>query len=136
MDKFFTSRASQPVGSPPRSQASGSRSSQGVRKPKPKQARLNQCKKVVKLKASRHVINPEEVQSLCAVLESPSSAAEELIVALRHLDCLQLHTDELTGTQAGVSVRKLRKHPAPNVSHLARGIVDKWRRILLDECKL
>jgi hypothetical protein len=134
MDKFLVTRGSQQLGSPSRS-GHASRSSQGIHKSRPKQARLSQCKKVVKLKASRYAIDAEEVQALREVLDSATSTSKQLADALRHLDCLQLRTDELTHSKVGLAVKKLRKHSDPEISRYSRGIVDKWRRILLDECK-
>jgi hypothetical protein len=100
---------------------------------KPKQQRLSQCKKVVKLKASKFVICPEELKSLRGVLDSPASTNEEVLHALRHLDSLMLHSGELTNSQVGKSVKNLRKHSSVEVSTLSARLTDKWRDIVLAE---
>lgn len=102
-------------------------------KSQPKQQRLSNCKKVVKLKASKFVICPKELKSLQRTLESPRSTPQELLVALRHLDCLQLHLRDLQDSQIARPVKKLRKHSSVDVQVLSRGIVEKWRKIVLSE---
>jgi TFIIS helical bundle-like domain len=83
---------------------------------KGQQQRLADCKKVVKLSASKYSICQAELASLREALESPTSTVEELSHCLRHLDSLVLHTDALIESQVGRSVKKLRKHPNSVVS--------------------
>lgn len=99
----------------------------------PRQQRLSQCKKVVKLSASKYVIRESELQALRETLET-SSASEELLHALRTLDSLMLHRTDLTKSQVGKSVKQLRKHSSAEVSSLASRLTTKWREIVLAEC--
>lgn len=110
-------------------------STSASKRARPKQQRLSQCKKVVKLSASKFVIRPEELQALRETLECTSSQSQELLLALRTLDCLVLHRAELTTSQVGKSVKKLRKHSCPEVSSLAARLTEKWREIVLAECR-
>lgn len=67
--------------------------------PKAKQQRLSECKKVVKLPASKFVICPEQLQSLRHTLDAAESTSQAVLTALRHLDSLVLHKTELTASQ-------------------------------------
>ena len=100
---------------------------------KPKQQRLSQCKKVVKLNASKFVICPEELKALRDTLEDAASSEQQLLHALRHLDSLVLHSSELTSSQVGKSVKRLRRHTCLDVSTLAARLTEKWRDTVLAE---
>ena len=92
-----------------------------------------QCKKVVKLPTSNYVICPEELQKLRTVLDDAGSSNEQLLRALRALDSYVLHSNDLTNSLVGRSVKSLRKHGDADVSMLAARLTEKWRSIVLNE---
>lgn len=100
---------------------------------KPKQQRLSQCKKVVKLSASKYVVHHDELKQLQQVLDDSESDEDELLKALRTLACLVLHGPDLVESQIGRSVKRLRKHESLQVSNLAARLIEKWRGIVLKE---
>jgi hypothetical protein len=100
---------------------------------KSKQQRLSQCKKVVKLSASKYVVIIEDLKQLRQVLEDSGSDEGQLLKALRTLDSLVLHSPDLVESQVGRSVKKLRKHESLQVSTLAARLTEKWRDIVLRE---
>ena len=98
-----------------------------------KQSRLFDCKKVVKLDASKYDISLVKIHQLQQLLESADSSPKVLVESLSYLDCLKLHSADLTASQIGRSVKALRRHSNCDVNRLANNIVTKWRQVMLAE---
>lgn len=112
----------------------GSSSNSKSHKPvnKSAQKKLSQCAKVVKLKASKHTICPNELFDLKCVLET-SDSETDVVRALRHLDSLILHSKDLVQSQVGRAVKNLRAHQSEDIKTLACKMTEKWREIIVKE---
>ena len=119
----------------PAAQASGdgaARPPPPLKKKASSQARLNELKKVMVLKTSYMNPSAEEIQRLKEVLDSGDSSAQQLVQALRTLDCYQLTLPLLIETQVGRSARLLqRKHAAEaEICAMAAAVVAKWSKLV------
>lgn len=92
-----------------------------------KQARLNELKKVVLLKTSYMQPDVEELLRLKGQLENPNTSDEEVVHALRTLDCYQMTWDILVDTQVARAVRMTqRQGRSSEAVKMSSALVGKW----------
>jgi hypothetical protein len=96
-----------------------------------KQARLNELKKVVLLKTSYMQPQVEEILRLKRQLENPNTSDEEVVHALRTLDCYQMTWDLLVDTQVARAVRMTqRQGRCTDAVNRSVGLVGKWSELV------
>ncbi len=107
--------------------------SPGQRDGAPKrQARLTELKKVVVLKTSYMRPEAEELLRLKRQLENPDTSIDEVVRALRTLDCYQMTLDLLVDTQIARAVRMTQRQGrcTEAVTKMSVALVDKWRDLV------
>lgn len=98
-------------------------------KPKPRQLRLNECGKVVRLEKPAVLYTHDDVLRLKHQLSSASR--DDVLHALRTLSCCSIGYSLLKTTGVGVEVKALRRHDDAEVAKLAAKLLDKWRAHVL-----
>lgn len=98
-------------------------------KPKPRQLRLNECRKVVRLDKPAVLYTHDDVMHLKQQLSSASR--DDVLHALRTLSCCSIGYALLKSTGVGADVKGLRRHHDAEVAKLATRLLDKWRAHVL-----
>lgn len=110
-------------------QSSQASSSTGTRS-RPRQLRLAECQKVVRLDKPAVLYTHTDVLKLKQQLDA-SASRDEVLRTLRTLSCCSIGYALLKSTGVGATVKALRKHDDPEIATCASKLLDKWRAHVL-----
>lgn len=96
------------------------------------QKTLQQCKKTVTLRGHTAMnFQIEHIYACKSILEQQTSTTDDKLEQLRILSVMHVSEEHLHESKVGHVVRRLSKDTDPEISRLARKLLEKWKALIL-----
>lgn len=94
------------------------------------QRKLSDLQKVVSIKGGAVNFDISELLEARELLEAEDTPVAAILDSLRRLSCFDITREMLLSTKIGPAVRKLKKHPNPEVARISAALVEKWKGVV------